>query len=80
VQARRYLEHIRAKLPERRQMIDARLAVSDERDAAETLAAFRLLPEPAILVTVAMASERPSFGSSGSPRGLGPDDGVEDAQ
>jgi superfamily II DNA or RNA helicase len=57
VQARRYLEHIRAKLPERRRMIDARLAVSDERDAAETLAAFRLLPEPAILVTVAMAYE-----------------------
>jgi hypothetical protein len=31
--------------------------VSEERDAAETLAAFRLRPEPAILVTVAMAYE-----------------------
>jgi superfamily II DNA or RNA helicase len=56
-QARRYLDHIRARLPERRRLVDARLAVSDERDAAETLAAFRLLPEPAILVTVAMAYE-----------------------
>lgn len=56
-QARRYLDHIRARLPVRRRLLDARLAVSDERDAAETLAAFRLLPEPAILVTVAMAYE-----------------------
>ncbi len=56
-QARRYLEHIRARLPERRRLADARLAVSDERDAQEMLAAFRLLPEPAILVTVAMAYE-----------------------
>jgi superfamily II DNA or RNA helicase len=57
LQARRYLDHIRARLPARRRLVDARLAVSDERDAAETLAAFRLLPEPAILVTVAMAYE-----------------------
>lgn len=56
-QARRYLAHIRTRLPLQRRLIDARLAVSDERDAAETLAAFRLLPEPAILVTVAMAYE-----------------------
>jgi superfamily II DNA or RNA helicase len=56
-QARRYLDHVRAKLPVRRRLIDARLAVSDERDAAETLASFRLLAEPAILVTVAMAYE-----------------------
>lgn len=56
-QARRYLEHIRARLPGGRRLVDARIAVSEERDAAETLAAFRLLPEPAILVTVAMAYE-----------------------
>jgi superfamily II DNA or RNA helicase len=56
-QARRYLDHIRDRLPGRRRHIDARLAVSDERDAQEALAAFRLLPEPAILVTVAMAYE-----------------------
>src|SRR5215218_6230456 len=34
-----------------------RLAISDERDAPEVLAAFRLKPDPAILVTVAMAYE-----------------------
>ncbi|MFC7694289.1 hypothetical protein ACFQY5_36895 [Paeniroseomonas aquatica] len=33
------------------------LAVSDERGAQETLAAFRLTPEPSVLVTVAMAYE-----------------------
>jgi hypothetical protein len=36
---------------------DVRLAISDERDGPEALAAFRLSPEPAILVTVAMAYE-----------------------
>ena len=36
---------------------DIRLATSSERDAHEALAAFRLLPEPSILVTVAMAYE-----------------------
>src|SRR3712207_7731143 len=34
---------------------EVRLATSSERDAAEALAAFRLTPEPSILVTVAMA-------------------------
>jgi hypothetical protein len=34
-----------------------RIAISDERDAHETLAAFRLRPEPSILVTCAMAYE-----------------------
>lgn len=33
------------------------LAISDERGAAERIARFRLLPEPAILVTVGMAYE-----------------------
>jgi hypothetical protein len=56
-QARRYLDHLRARLPEGRRLLDARLAVSEERDAPEVLAAFRLLPQPAILVTVAMAYE-----------------------
>jgi len=36
---------------------DIRLATSSERDAHESLAAFRLLSEPSILVTVAMAYE-----------------------
>src|SRR3712207_9425667 len=36
---------------------EVRLATSSERDAAEALAAFRLTPEPSILVTVAMAYE-----------------------
>ena len=35
----------------------SRIATSDERDAHETLAAFRLRPEPSVLVTVAMAYE-----------------------
>ncbi len=33
------------------------LAISDVRDAHETIAAFRLLPEPSVLCTVAMAYE-----------------------
>ena len=33
------------------------LAISDERDAVERIARFRLLPEPAVLVTVGMAYE-----------------------
>ncbi|WP_207539566.1 DEAD/DEAH box helicase [Sabulicella rubraurantiaca] len=57
VQARRYLDHIRGRLPVARRLVDARLAISDERDAQETLAAFRLMSEPACLVTVAMAYE-----------------------
>ena len=36
---------------------EVRLATSDERDAHESLAAFRLTAEPSILVTVAMAYE-----------------------
>ena len=56
-QARRYLDLIRAWLPGKRAERAAMLAVSDERGAAETIAAFRLTPEPSILVTVAMAYE-----------------------
>ena len=55
--ARRYLERIRSRLPERVRFTEARLAVSDVSDAHEALAAFRLQTEPSILVTVAMAYE-----------------------
>lgn len=55
-QARRYLELLRAWVPARQGGTVA-LAVSEERDAHEVLAAFRLTPEPSILVTVAMAYE-----------------------
>jgi superfamily II DNA or RNA helicase len=57
--ARRYLAWLRARLPRRGTRAEevARIATSDERDAHETLAAFRLRPEPSILVTVAMAYE-----------------------
>ena len=55
--ARRYLERIRSRLPERTRLTEARLAVSDVPDAHEALAAFRLQAEPSILVTVAMAYE-----------------------
>lgn len=55
--ARRYLEMVRGWLPPARAEREARLATSSERDAHETLAAFRLTPEPSILVTVAMAYE-----------------------
>ncbi len=54
--ARRYQEVVRAWLP-RVQHDTVRLATSDERDARETLASFRLRAEPTILVTVAMAYE-----------------------
>ncbi|MFC7544666.1 DEAD/DEAH box helicase [Siccirubricoccus deserti] len=55
-QARRYLEVLRRWVPPQ-QAETAALAVSDERGAHETLAAFRLTPEPSMLVTVAMAYE-----------------------
>ena len=56
ISARRYQDVIRAWMP-RAQRDDVRLATSDERDARETLASFRLRAEPTILVTVAMAYE-----------------------
>ncbi|WP_426955587.1 DEAD/DEAH box helicase [Muricoccus radiodurans] len=55
-QARRYLDILRRWVPSAQQHTVA-LAVSDERGAHETLAAFRLTPEPSVLVTVAMAYE-----------------------
>lgn len=54
--ARRYLDLIRRWLP-RSQSDTARLATSDETDAHQILAGFRLNAEPSILVTVAMAYE-----------------------
>lgn len=57
INARRYLERIRELLPTGQAETTARIATSDSGDAHETLAAFRLLPEPSILVTVAMAYE-----------------------
>lgn len=54
--ARRYLDVVRAWLP-RAQVDTARLATADQRDAHEILASFRLLHEPSVLVTVAMAYE-----------------------
>ncbi|MCB1882775.1 MAG: DEAD/DEAH box helicase family protein [Geminicoccaceae bacterium] len=55
--ARRYLDVLRAWMPRAGDGRGLRLAVSDERDAHEALAAFRLTPEPSVLVTVAMAYE-----------------------
>jgi hypothetical protein len=55
-QARRYLDVLRGWVPPG-QAHTAALAVSEERGAHETLAAFRLTPEPSMLVTVAMAYE-----------------------
>ena len=55
--ARRYLEIVRGWIPQARAGEAAQLATSDTPRAHEVLAAFRLRPEPSILVTVAMAYE-----------------------
>ena len=55
--ARVYLELLRGWLPRGQARREVRIATSSERDARETLAAFRLTPQPSILVTVAMAYE-----------------------
>jgi superfamily II DNA or RNA helicase len=55
--ARRYCEMLRGWMPSAQAAQMVRLATSDERNAPEALAAFRLTAEPAILVTVAMAYE-----------------------
>ena len=54
--ARRYAEILRGWMPEG-QGATVQLATSDEPDAHQTLVRFRLLPEPSVLVTVAMAYE-----------------------
>jgi len=55
--ARRYLARVHDQMPARGREAEARLAVSDAPDAHEALAAFRLQPQPSVLVTVAMAYE-----------------------
>lgn len=55
--ARRYLARVQGQMPARARETEARLAVSDAGDAHEALAAFRLQPQPSVLVTVAMAYE-----------------------
>jgi hypothetical protein len=55
--ARHYLEVVRRWIPACRAEEVAQLATSDAPRAHEVLAAFRLRPEPSILVTVAMAYE-----------------------
>ena len=55
--ARAYLATLRSWLPPGVGKQEAMLATSSERDAHETIAAFRLLVSPSILVTVAMAYE-----------------------
>src|SRR5215211_5064155 len=54
--ARRYLARLRGWMGQRN-ADEAAIATSDEPGATETLAAFRLLPRPSVLVTVAMAYE-----------------------
>ena len=54
--ARRYAQTLRSWMPNK-QAETVQLATCDERDAHQTLARFRLLAEPSILVTVAMAYE-----------------------
>ncbi len=55
--AKRYLETVQGWLPRHQAGQVAQLATSDMPRAHEAVAAFRLQPEPSILVTVAMAYE-----------------------
>ncbi|HEX2136164.1 MAG TPA: DEAD/DEAH box helicase family protein [Microvirga sp.] len=55
--ARRYCAMMRDWMPRSQAQRAVRLATSDERDAREALAAFRLTEDPAVLITVAMAYE-----------------------
>lgn len=55
--ARRYLAILRGWMPAGQAERDVQLATSSVQDAHATLAEFRLRPEPAVLVTVAMAYE-----------------------
>lgn len=55
--ARRYLETLQGWMPGPQAERDVRIATSSIQDAHAALAAFRLRPEPAVLVTVAMAYE-----------------------
>jgi hypothetical protein len=55
--AKRYVEIVRRWIPAGQARLIAQLATSDTPRAHEAVAAFRLHPEPSILVTVAMAYE-----------------------
>jgi superfamily II DNA or RNA helicase len=55
--ARHYLDILRDWMPAEQAERDVQLATSSVHDAHASLAAFRLCPEPAVLVTVAMAYE-----------------------
>ncbi|TGD94793.1 DEAD/DEAH box helicase [Methylobacterium nonmethylotrophicum] len=55
--AQSYHAMLQAWMPEEQAQRDVRIATSAEADAHAALAAFRLTPEPAVLVTVAMAYE-----------------------
>src|SRR4029450_10979760 len=55
--ARLYLDWLRSWMPAAQAEHEVRLATSGERDGPEFLALFRLMAEPSILVTVAMAYE-----------------------
>jgi len=55
--ARHYLDIVRVWMPTAQAERDVQLATSSVQDAHASLAAFRLFPEPAVLVTVAMAYE-----------------------
>ncbi|WP_082711644.1 DEAD/DEAH box helicase [Methylobacterium indicum] len=55
--AQSYHAMLQAWMPEEQARRDVRIATSAEADAHAALAAFRLTPEPAVLVTVAMAYE-----------------------
>jgi superfamily II DNA or RNA helicase len=55
--ARYYFARLRNWFPAAHASRQVGLAVSDVSDAHETIAAFRLLPEPSVLCTVAMAYE-----------------------
>jgi hypothetical protein len=52
-----YLQVVRSWMPAAQSEVVAQLATSDMPRAHEALAAFRLQPEPSILITVAMAYE-----------------------
>lgn len=55
--ARRYAEILRGWLNPKGAEAGVALAISDERDAVERIARFRLRPDPSVLVTVGMAYE-----------------------
>ncbi len=55
--ARRYAALIGSWLPQASRHQSVRIATSDVSDAQEAIAAFRLRPDPVVLVTVAMAYE-----------------------